>query len=98
MNIIVLVCVFFLSAVRLFAQQSEPLRLQVIYQFTHVYDTAQRDSPLKEKQQLLIGANSNHYIRGTYVPATQPAMEKVAGAYARVLAGNKVGNVILSIA
>ena len=76
MNIIVLVCVFFLSAVRLFAQQSEPLRLQVIYQFTHVYDTAQRDSPLKEKQQLLIGANSNHYIRGTYVPATQPAMEK----------------------
>lgn len=76
MKDIIFSSVFFSLVINLPAQQSEPLSLQVVYQFTHVYDTANRENPLTEKQQLLIGHSSSHYMKGSYVPMTMPAMEK----------------------
>ncbi len=56
------------------AQEAEPLVRRVVYDFTYVYDTAQRDQPLKEQHQLLIGQRNSHYTKGNNIPQTQAAL------------------------
>lgn len=60
------------------AQKPEPLNWQIVYTFTHVYDTSLRQNPLTEKQQLLIGNSSSHYVKGTHIPETRKAQEQAA--------------------
>jgi len=68
------------SSLNAVAQKPEPISRQVVYNFSHVYDTSLRDKPFQEKHQLLVGATSSHYIKGTYVPKTMPALEQSAAS------------------
>ncbi len=71
---------FTLGSLNVSAQKPEPISRQVVYNFSHVYDTSLKDKPLQEKHQLLVGTTSSHYIKGTYVPKTMPAMEQSASS------------------
>lgn len=77
-------------------QNPEPISRQVVYNFIHVYDTSLKEKPLQEKHQLLIGTSSSHYIKGTYVPQTMPALEQAAssGGPVRVVTAIPVATVI----
>lgn len=61
-----------------FAQQSEPVAVNVLYHFVHITDTADRQSPISEDMLLQVGATTSKYMRAKSryrsAPAPQPAV------------------------
>ncbi len=95
MNKYLFLCTFFIGSFQAKSQEAEPLTWQVVYDFTYVYDTALRDQPLKEQQQLLIGKNNSHYMKGNYVPETRKEQANAApsGGPVRVVTAVPVATV-----